>query len=156
MSVKFLGRFAVAALGLAALVATAAPANADDYTGTTYSKASGLASQQGRTPVVATVNGDSVELDDCIVVSWRQSSARDPLANGASRANEVLFNLNCNATLASPGKPGNSAATPQGRAAKEDNDNAEYIAEHSEECYKTDDALQYCQQICAKTGKCEV
>lgn len=146
----------VAALSAAAVFAGAGVAHADEYTGTSYSDASSLLSSRGATPVVATVYGSTLPLDDCIVTSWRQSMFLDAGHNGAGRSNEILLNLNCNAAVASPGVPGNSAASPEGARAKKDDENAAYIRQDPTACYANDENLQYCQRICDKTKKCEV
>lgn len=58
--------------------------------------------------------GSGAELDDCIVTNaWDASFIREDWS-----PNEVRVALNCNAQVASAGKPGNSAASPAGREAK--------------------------------------
>jgi hypothetical protein len=156
MKVSIVRILAVAVLGVSIAIMSAGLASADDFTGSTYSDARATAAQKNAEPVIATVNGDKLAIDDCIVTSWRQSMFLDTSQNGAGRTNEILFNLNCNALVASAGVPGNSAATPEGRAAKKEESDAEYLSQHMDKCYASDDALQYCQRICKKTGKCEV
>lgn len=156
MTIHCTRAFGVIILACAAVFASAGVAAADEYTGTTYHDASALLTSRNATPVVATVYGSALPLEDCIVTSWRQSMFLDASHNGAGRSNEILLNLNCNAAVASPGVPGNSAASPEGARAKKDDDNAAYIRQDPTACYLNDENLQYCQRICEKTGKCEV
>ncbi len=72
-----------------------------------------VSNQYKATPVLATVSGDQLPLDDCIVTSWTKSSAVSAL--GENTGAKVLLNVNCNAKVAQAGVPGNSAMTPQGK-----------------------------------------
>jgi hypothetical protein len=89
---------------------------ADDYAGQTYSDASSAISTAGKKAVIASRAGDTLSDDQCIV-SHSQSA---PWIKGDSFApvtDTVLVYLNCNATVASNKDPGNSAGSPEGRAA---------------------------------------
>ena len=91
-------------------------AAADDYAGQTYADASEAISQAGQKAVISTRAGDALADDDCVVTS----SESAPWLKGddfAPVTDTVLVNLNCNATVASATKSGNSAASPEGRAA---------------------------------------
>jgi hypothetical protein len=91
-------------------------AAADDYAGQKYSDASSAISSAGKKAVIASRAGDTLSDDDCIV-SHSQSA---PWIKGDSFApvtDTVLVYLNCNATVASAKQPGNSAGSPEGRAA---------------------------------------
>jgi hypothetical protein len=66
--------------------------------------------------VVASRAGDSLSDDQCIVTHSQSA----PWIKGDSFApvtDTVLVYLNCNATVASAKDPGNSAGSPEGRAA---------------------------------------
>ncbi|OBI74323.1 hypothetical protein [Mycobacterium sp. E740] len=91
-------------------------ANADDYTGLTYSDAAAKLSQAGKKAVVESRSGDMLPQDQCIVTHsqpapWLKGDRFTPVTN------TVLLNLNCNAKVASANQPGNSAASPEGREA---------------------------------------
>lgn len=152
------GLVAVAASVAAVGVFSAGLAHADPYVGRTYSDASERISNSGRTPIVATVNGDSLALDDCIVESWNNSNFLDGTTGGGPDR-EVLLNLNCNYKYAQPGRPGNSVASPEGRAAKakddKDKETAQALNENPQWCFKTDSNLANCQKFCNRTGLCE-
>ncbi len=120
------GVFSVCALG--AGVAAAAP----DLSGQTYGKAAAQIKSWGSTPVIATVVGDQLATDDCIVTK----SAVDGNLDSSGRArspSRFLLSLNCNATLAGPGKPGNSLASPEGRNTKQDLANIAWLNQNPSE-----------------------
>lgn len=99
-----------------ALGTSAGKAVADDYSGETYGDAASQLSDAGKTVVVSTRSGDTLPQTKC-VVTHSQSA---PWLKGASFkpvTNTVLLDLNCNAKVATAKDPGNSAASPQGRAA---------------------------------------
>lgn len=105
-----LGALSVALLGTGV-------AAADDYAGQTYSDASSALSGASLKPVVAGVVGDSLSQGDCIVTrsqkaAWLKGDNFSPVTD------TVLLYLNCNAKLASAATPGNSLASPEGRAEK--------------------------------------
>lgn len=92
-------------------------AAADDYAGETYSDASSALSGASEKGVIAGVVGDSVSQGDCVVTRsqkapWLKGDNFSPVTD------TVLLYLNCNAKLATAGKPGNSLASPEGRAEK--------------------------------------
>ena len=129
-------------------------ASADPYAGQTYGDAKGQIASMHQTAVIATVSGDRVATDDCIVVSSAKSSFLD--SSGDGRDNEILVNLNCNEGIAAPGKPGNSAMSPAGQQAKKEQKAATNISKDPAYCQQSDDVLAWCQELCAKTGLCEV
>ena len=98
---------AVAAGTLGAGVAIA------DNTGLTYAKAAERIRSFGGTPVIASVVGDQLATDDCIVIGQKKGAYLD--ASGDKHFDKVYLHLNCGHAVAEPGKPGNSAATPAGR-----------------------------------------
>ena len=114
-----LAQRAVTVVGLTAVsMAIVGPgmASADDYSGQTYadvSKALGNAKLKG---VIASQVGDALSQDQCVVTR----SQKAPWMKGdhfAPVGDTVLLFLNCNAGVASATTPGNSAASPEGRAA---------------------------------------
>jgi hypothetical protein len=139
-----------AAATMAMLGATAA--HADSPVNKKYSDAKSIVEDWGATPVLSTVSGDQLALDDCIVTSYTKSSAVSAL--GEDDGNKVLLNLNCNAKVAEAGVPGNSAMTPQGKAAKQDIKVANQINKNPKGCYESDDDLAYCKRVCNRTGLC--
>jgi hypothetical protein len=91
-------------------------AAADDYAGQTYADVSSALSQAKLKGVIATRMGDASSNDKCIVTH----SEKAPWIKGdkfGAVTDTVLLYLNCNATVASATTPGNSAASPEGRAA---------------------------------------
>lgn len=91
-------------------------AAADDYAGKTYADAQSALSGAGMKGVIATRSGDTMPDDECVVTS----SEKAPWIKGdkfATVTDTVLLNLNCSDTVANATHPGNSAASPEGRAA---------------------------------------
>lgn len=140
----------LAAATMAMLGASAA--HADSPQNKKYSDARSIVQNWGATPVLSTVTGDQLALDDCIVTSFSESSAVSALGENTGR--KVLLNVNCNAKVAQPGEPGNSAMTPQGKSAKQDIKVANQINKDPSACYKSDDNLAYCKRVCNRSGMC--
>ena len=91
-------------------------AAADDYAGQKYSDATSKLSDANLKGVIASRTGDILADSDCIVTSsekapWIKGDDFSPVTD------TVLLNLNCNATVASATQAGNSAGSPEGRAA---------------------------------------
>ncbi len=102
-----------ATVSLSAGVAAAAP----DVVGQTYKDAKNTIQSQGSAVVIATRTGGSADIDKCIVTNaWNKPSVTLP--RQAPGPNEVWVALSCNAAIAGPGTPGNSAASPEGRQAQ--------------------------------------
>jgi hypothetical protein len=108
-----------AAAGVAATItvgAAVAAAAVPDVVGQTYKDAKNTIQGQGSAVVIATRTGGSADVDKCIVTSaWSKPSVTLP--REAPGPNEVWVALSCNAAIAGPGTPGNSAASPEGRRA---------------------------------------
>lgn len=154
---NFVVRMLVVGCGLALplVLGSSLASAADPFVGKTYSDASAAISQRNGTPVVATVSGSALALEDCIVTSWAQSIFLG--TDGAnSRPREYRLNLNCNNAVATPGHPGNSAMTPQGAKAKEDQANAASINKNPANCQKSEGAMKWCVNVCKRTGLCEI
>ena len=113
------GVYATTAVGATAVSMAffgAGIASADDYAGQTYSDAKQAISNAGKKAVIASRAGDTLTDDKCIVTHsqaapWLKGTQFKP------DTKTVLVNLNCNATVASAKDPGNSASSPEGRAA---------------------------------------
>lgn len=129
-------------------------ASADPYAGQTYADATAQIASRRQTAVIATVNGDHLETDQCIVASSTTSLFLDASGDGPKR--EVLLNLNCNADIAAPGRPGNSAMSPQGRKAMKERELARSISKDPAWCEATEQRLNDCRKLCDRTGLCEV
>ena len=91
-------------------------ASADDYSGKTYKDAKSALDDAKQTGVIATRSGDELSDDDCIVThseqaAWLKGDDFAPVSD------TVLLYLNCDADVASATQAGNSAASPEGRAA---------------------------------------
>lgn len=106
---------ATAAMAAVALFG-AGVAAADDYAGKTYADASSAISDANKKAVIANTFGDTLPQDKC-VVSHSESAPWMKGDDFAAVTDTVLLYLNCNATIASATSPGNSAASPEGRAA---------------------------------------
>lgn len=130
-------------------------ASADALTGQTYSDATAKISEWNGTPVIGTVSGNQLVMDDCIVTSWQRSIFLDSDGRN-SRSREYVVHLNCNNPLASPGHPGNSSASPAGTKAKKDQEAAANINENPEFCEQSENITQWCEGVCNRTGLCEI
>lgn len=128
---------------------------ADGLTGSSYGEAAAWISSHNGTPVVGTVSGDQVEKDNCTVVSWHKSMFLDSSGTN-TRSGEYVLNLNCNNPLASPGKPGNSAMSPAGVKAKEEQQQAASIEKNPAWCETSDSRMKWCEGVCNRTGLCEI
>jgi hypothetical protein len=89
---------------------------ADDYSGQTYGDATKAISDAGKKAVIASRAGDTLTDDQCTVTHsqsapWVKGDDFSPVTD------TVLLYLNCNATVATAKDPGNSAASPEGKAA---------------------------------------
>ena len=110
-------RMTVAAAVIAApLFVGCGVASTDDYTGQTYADQSKAISDAKLTAVIATRAGDVLNQNNCIVTGsemspWFKGDDFSPVTDA------VLLNLNCNGGVAAATPPGNSAASPAGRAA---------------------------------------
>ena len=116
---KKFGIYATTALGATAVSMAffgAGVASADDYAGQTYGDASSAIADAGKKAVIASRAGDTLSDDKC-VVTHSQSAPWIKGDDFAPVTDTVLVYLNCNATVASAKEPGNSAASPEGRAA---------------------------------------
>jgi hypothetical protein len=117
--VKKLGVYAITAVGATAVSMAffgSGVAAADDYSGQTYGDASKAISDAGKKAVIASRAGDTLSDDDCIV-THSQSAPWIKGDDFAPVTDTVLVYLNCNATVATAKEPGNSAASPEGKAA---------------------------------------
>jgi len=127
-------------------------ASADSLVGQRYSDASSTITGWGGTPIVSTVSGSQVAQADCLVSSWHKAIFRD--SSGNSKNGQYLLNLDCNQALATPGHPGNSAMSPQGRQKIKDDSTAKYIAKNPSMCDKDQVTGEWCERVCNRTGLC--
>jgi hypothetical protein len=129
-----------AAVGAATTVFGAGVASADsDLSGKTYSEALQTLQSRGQTAKVSARVGDRLSQGDCLVTGYTKSATPDGGFNGKGQM--VLVALDCNGALASPGNPGYSAASPEGRAAI----NAEIKEQKTRDWIQTDEGQQFCQ-----------
>ena len=108
---------AAAALAALAISGSGVAAAAADVTGQKYSDAQSALSSAGLKPVVETVVGDQKAWPDCVVTRAQKRTVQPPENSSGSATNEMLVSLNCEAGIATATTPGNSAASPAGRAA---------------------------------------
>jgi hypothetical protein len=117
--VKKFGIYATTAVGATAVSMAffgTGIAAADDYAGQTYGDASSAISDAGKKAVIASRAGDTLTDDKC-VVTHSQSAPWIKGDDFAAVTDTVLVYLNCNATVATNKDPGNSAGSPEGKAA---------------------------------------
>jgi hypothetical protein len=107
---------AIAALTIAESGVAAADSSTD-VTGQKYSDAESALSGAGMKPVVESTVGDQKAWPDCLVTRTQKRTVQPPPNSSGSQTSEVLVSLNCDAGVASATTPGNSAASPEGRAA---------------------------------------
>ncbi|MCV7025642.1 hypothetical protein H7I77_20200 [Mycolicibacterium novocastrense] len=142
----------VAAIALFSLpgIASAAP----DLVGQTYAEATNAIAQQGGTAIIASRVGAKLPLSKCIVTGVSQSTfVRPPFVQAVPGrdgryarqgvryrvvSNEYRLSLNCNAAVATANTPGNSAASPEGREAKRE--------QEVQEWRRTAKGQQWCKQ----------
>lgn len=115
---KSLVRGAAAVGGAAVMFAVFGSGSAgaiNDYKGMTYADAANAIANSGATAVIATKVGEFLPLNSCIVTGSRSASFLD--SSGNNSGGKVMLDLNCNYMFALPGVPGNSLASPEGKAA---------------------------------------
>lgn len=111
------GAAAASLVALAISASGVAAAAGSDVTGQKYSDAQSALSSAGLKPVVETVVGDQKAWPDCVVTRAQKRTVQPPANSSGSATNEMLVSLNCENGVASATKPGNSAASPEGKAA---------------------------------------
>jgi hypothetical protein len=107
---------AAVSVGFLAPFATGIANADDDYAGQTYGDASGAIADAGKKAVISSRSGDAPSNDQCLV-THSQSAPWLKGAHFTPDTKTVLVDLNCNAKVATAKKAGNSAASPEGRAA---------------------------------------
>jgi hypothetical protein len=85
--------------------------------GQKYSDARSALSNAGFKPLVSTTVGDQLQWPSCVVTNQVARTVSPPANSGGSSSNQVLLSLNCEASFATAGSPGNSLGSPQGSAA---------------------------------------
>ncbi|WP_431231586.1 hypothetical protein ACQ856_18680 [Mycolicibacterium psychrotolerans] len=138
MRSKFVAASAAGVFAVTASVFSCGVASADAYAGETYGDAAGALSGSGMTVVVGGRVGSELPTEKCIVTR----SQKAPWIKGTNFQqvnNTMLLFLNCNSAVATAGKPGNSAASPEGQQALKD-----------EQAYAwkstTEDGAQWCAE----------
>jgi hypothetical protein len=129
-----------ATLGVAALAGAGAAGAAPSVVGMTYDKASEAVQSAGAEAEVSSVTGTALPKGECIVTN--QVIRGEVIFGRQYTPSKVLLSLNCNATVASPGHPGNSVASPQGREAKKQQEDLEWRASPDGQawCVKAEEA----------------
>jgi hypothetical protein len=154
-SLMMRGLGAVVAAGLSVAAIGNGVASADPLIGMTYGDAAAAVAKYNVTAVIATVSGDQLDIDNCVVTSWNKSNFLDSRGRN-SRAKEFRMNLNCNNRVASAGEPGNSSMSPEGAKAKKEVAMAETINTNPSWCHKDDQHMKWCGDVCKHTGMCEI
>ena len=128
----------VGALTVSTAMFSCPVAAADYYAGQTYADAASALGGSGMTVVVGGKVGSELPTAECIVTR----SQKAPWIKGENfqqTNNTMLLFLNCNAALATPGKPGNSAASPQGQQVLKDKQSYEWKS-------TTEDGAAWCAE----------
>jgi hypothetical protein len=138
---------AVGAIAVSMAMFGTGVASADQFAGQTYADASANLAKMGGTAVIAGRIGNQLPDDECLVTrsqraSWQKGDRFNRVYD------TVLLFLNCNAPVASATKPGNSLASPEGRAAKQVQDTADYINAHPEYCGENAVNTEFCKNFC--------
>ncbi|ULE35301.1 hypothetical protein [Mycobacterium sp. IDR2000157661] len=133
MRMQYLGIGAVVSAAAAMALLGTATAAANDYVGQTFEDASEAMDEDGVDPIVATVVGDQLPEDDCIVTNAFDA----PFLRGVGddfeySEDEVLVSLNCAGAYATATNPGTSVAHPLGREAKSEAEEEAAEAEEQE------------------------
>jgi hypothetical protein len=143
---------AVCVIGaIAVLMATfgTGVASADDpYVGKTYGAVSAVLAKNNADAIITVRVGNALPDDQC-VITHSQLSTKVPQDRLTPRPRPaVLFALNCYAGVASAGTSGNSAASPEGRAAQSAQEVADFINAHPEACTASAKAASDCKSFC--------
>jgi hypothetical protein len=96
----------------------------DPLIGKTYEEATAEIKNWTGKPVRATIVGDGLELEKCIVSAWRKDK----------KTGKFFLSLNCGNKIASAKDSGNSLASPEGRAQKRHDDTVDWLHQHPEHC----------------------
>jgi hypothetical protein len=115
---------AAVALAMLALANGLSFAKGDPLAGKTYKEASAAVSGWGATPVINTVLGDQLAMDECIVTTSQKSHRQ---IDGGRKV-VFLINLYCNNGVAQAGTPGNSVTSAQGKVAAKNIKTAEWCS----------------------------
>jgi hypothetical protein len=112
------GASAAASASIAVFGTGVAAADTPNVIGQKYSDASKTLTDAGLKPVVATVVGDRLSHDQCLVTGATQPKFLD--ATGASKGSLIQLTLNCYANMADDNSPGVSAGavSPDAQAVK--------------------------------------
>lgn len=111
-------RSAVTAGGATALFAVFGSGSAaaiNEYEGMTFNDAATAISESGQQAIIATKVGSFLPTGACMVTGSHSASFLD--SSGNNPGGKVLLSLNCNYSFALAGVPGNSHASPEGKAA---------------------------------------
>ena len=107
--VKILLAIAAAAAALCCVPIASAD---DQYNGQTYAEVAKTLSAKGITSKIGAAVGDALPTAQCVVTESRTVPMFS--ASGATGANEVVLELNCNRTAATAGQPQQSAQSGSG------------------------------------------
>ena len=109
----------VAALGgaaaLFAVFGSGSAAAINEYKGMTYADAANQIAQSGGRAVIATKVGSFLPTNRCFVTGSHTGNYLN--SSGSNSGGLTMLDLNCNYSFALPGVPGNSIASPEGKAA---------------------------------------
>ena len=115
---KSLARGVAAFGGAAALFVVFGSGSAaaiNEYKGMTYADAANQIAQSGGSAVIATKVGSFLPTNRCTVTGSHTGNFLN--SSGSNNGGLTMLDLNCNYSFALPGVPGNSIASPEGKAA---------------------------------------
>lgn len=96
----------------------------DALVGQTYADATAQILKWKAHPVLASVVGDVVDMDKCIVTSWRKDI----------KAAKIFLSVYCADSFATALNPGHSLGSQEGRTAKHHDEEVKWLRDHPDFC----------------------
>lgn len=131
-----------------------------DYAGQTYAQVAEDIAKRGGTAVISSRKGSYLPTDKCIVTRAQAVSFLD--SSGRSSGQKITLDLDCDDVVAGA-HAGRSAATPEGKKARQLRDMAADINEDFTKataeglvpwCAAEATRFRYCMSICKQSGMC--
>lgn len=101
----------------------------DALVGQTYADATAQIKKWKAHPVLATVVGDVIDMNKCVVTSWRKDT----------KAAKIYLSLYCDASFASANGAGRSLGSEEGRSAKHHDEEVKWLRDHPDFCAQLKD-----------------
>ena len=155
---KYVG-VAVAVIVASGFLGVGLASGSPPFYGQKYGDASAELTSRGQKAAIATIIGSQLATDDCIVTNAYTSLTLDSSGRPAHRQT-YMFDINCNAAFAQPGKPGNSVASPEGKQAKALDDRAVELSKNYDTALANglppwcDSHADFCKKVYDNSGMC--